>query len=81
MMCTFEYDLENLGHCCSNTFHSLARLLEELRHQHSEERARTATEVESLRTELRQRTADLEQLRQDHRQQQGIFERQKEINE
>uniref|UniRef100_A0A182XEC5 Uncharacterized protein n=1 Tax=Anopheles quadriannulatus TaxID=34691 RepID=A0A182XEC5_ANOQN len=30
---------------------------------------------------LRQRTADLEQLRQDHRQQQGIFERQKEINE
>nr|XP_040233990.2 protein Cep89 homolog [Anopheles coluzzii] len=65
----------------ANSLKECQKLLEELRHQHSEERARTATEVESLRTELRQRTADLEQLRQDHRQQQGIFERQKEINE
>uniref|UniRef100_A0A182JVB2 Uncharacterized protein n=1 Tax=Anopheles christyi TaxID=43041 RepID=A0A182JVB2_9DIPT len=57
------------------------KLLEELRLQHNEERSRTAKEVETIRGELRQKIADLVQLRQDHQQQQGIFERQKEINE
>uniref|UniRef100_A0A182P544 Uncharacterized protein n=1 Tax=Anopheles epiroticus TaxID=199890 RepID=A0A182P544_9DIPT len=57
------------------------KLLEELRLQHSEERSRSASETDSIRAELRQKTADLEQLRQDHQQQQSIFERQKEINE
>uniref|UniRef100_A0A6E8W2M9 Uncharacterized protein n=1 Tax=Anopheles coluzzii TaxID=1518534 RepID=A0A6E8W2M9_ANOCL len=40
-----------------------------------------ANSLKECQKYLRQRTADLEQLRQDHRQQQGIFERQKEINE
>uniref|UniRef100_A0A182QS97 Uncharacterized protein n=1 Tax=Anopheles farauti TaxID=69004 RepID=A0A182QS97_9DIPT len=57
------------------------KLLEELRLQHGNERTRAAKEAETIKTDLQQKAAELEQLRLDYQQQQSIFERQKEINE
>ncbi|XP_050080441.1 protein Cep89 homolog [Anopheles maculipalpis] len=57
------------------------KLLEELRLQHHNERSRSAKETETIKADFQQKTAELEQLRQDYQQQQHIYERQKEINE
>uniref|UniRef100_A0A182YD91 Uncharacterized protein n=1 Tax=Anopheles stephensi TaxID=30069 RepID=A0A182YD91_ANOST len=57
------------------------KLLEELRLQHHNERSRSAKETETIKADFQQKSAELEQLRQDYQQQQHIFERQKEINE
>ncbi|XP_049546774.1 protein Cep89 homolog [Anopheles darlingi] len=57
------------------------KLFAELKLQHSTDRTRMTEETETIRRELQQKTAELDQLQQNYRQQLGISERQKEINE
>ncbi|XP_050095468.1 protein Cep89 homolog isoform X2 [Anopheles aquasalis] len=57
------------------------KLFAELKLQHNADRTRMTEETDTIRRELQQKTTELDQLQQDYRQQLGISERQKEINE